>query len=238
METIEWKVNHHYQPTNNTCGYAALATFLSFYERRIDPEELVSQIPQPKDSEGTSHGSITAQLAIWCQEQGFKVKMFASDMYVLDLSWKNKDSTEIKDRLKEVANDRVVNILGEHWTKIYIDAYISMLDKGAKLEVTPFITTELLNELLSKGPVFVNICSSKSSGNGRTITSGLRESQGDDLNGNLGTHSVVLYGKNKNGEYLISDPWDGLITMNSEHLVIAIEAAQIECDNQIFVFES
>lgn len=238
MQTIEWKVTHNYQPTNNTCGYAALATFLSYYGKTFTPEELVSQIPQPKDSEGTSHGSVTAQLAQWCQEQGFQVRMYASDMYVLDLSWKNKDSNEIKDRLNEVANKRIVNILGEHWTKVYIDAYISMLDKGAKLQVTPFITTELLNELLSKGPVFVNICSSKSSGNGRIITSGLRKSEGDDLNGNLGTHSIVLYGKNEDGEYLISDPWDGLIKMNPEHLVIAIEAAQIECDNQIFVLET
>ena len=237
MKTVNWDVKHQYQPTNNTCGYTALSILLSHYDDTKSPQELVSEVPQPKDSEGTSHGSVTAQLADWCQTQGYQVHMYVSDLYILDLSWKNKSSKEINKRLKEVQSKRTVPIMDKHWVKVYEDAYLSMLEHGSDITITPFITTELVNKLLKNGPVFANICSSALRGRGRDIASkkdGLRKTKIDDVEGTVNTHSVVIYGKNAEGDYLIADPWDGLIEVNPEIMVLAIEAAQIECDNQIF----
>lgn len=235
MKATAHKVTHHFQPTNNTCGYTALAILLSYYGKQYSPEELVSKVPQPKDAEGTSHGSVTAQLADWCQTNGYQTHMYVSDMYMLDLSWKNKSSAQIKQRLEEIGTKRKASLLDSHWTKVYVDAYVSLLDHGAQLTITPFITSKLLYELLQNGPVYANICSTANSGNGRTINPGLRETKADDLDGGVFTHSVVIYGNDENGNFLVADPWDGLVVTEPEQMVLSIEAAQIECDNQIFV---
>jgi ABC-type bacteriocin/lantibiotic exporter with double-glycine peptidase domain len=75
MNPIKHNIKHYYQPTNNTCGYAALATLLSHYDEQFKPEEFVRKVEQPKDAEGTSHGSVTAQLADWCQVNGYQVRI-------------------------------------------------------------------------------------------------------------------------------------------------------------------
>ena len=237
MKKIIYQVNNYAQPTNNTCGYAALATLLSYYTKGYKPEELVNIIPQPKDSEGTSHGSVTSQLADWCQLEGFKTHMFTSDMYITDLSWKDKSSKQINERLEQVKYKRKVPIMDSHWVEAYENAYLSMLNNGVELTIVQFITTELLYKLLEEGPVFANICSSASTGRGRTISTELRTDKIDDLNGRISTHSVVIYGNNEDGDFLVADPWDGLMTVEPEHMVLSIEAAQIECDNQIFVIK-
>lgn len=237
MKNIAHKVTHHFQPTNNTCGYAALAILLSHYGKHYKPEELVSKIPQPKDSEGTSHGSVTAQIADWCQTQDYQVHMFVSDLYVLDLSWQGKNSGQIRKRLEEVKTRRKNPLLGEHWMNVYESAYISMLDHGADLTVKQFITSELLYKLLEDGPIYANICLNALSGRGRVTSPSLREDVADDIQGSIYTHSVVIYGNDEEGNFLIADPWDGLIVNSPEQLVLAIEAAQIECDNQIFVLK-
>jgi len=238
MKSITHKVEHHYQPTNNTCGYSALATLLSHYNKEYKPEELVNKVPQPIDSEGTAHGSVTAQLVDWCQSEGMQTHMYVSDPYVLDLSWKDMDSEQVKERIKKVGSSRKVPLLGDHWTKVYVDAYLSMLENGADLSVVPFIKSKLLYKLLEKGPIFANIGSTANSGNGRTINPSLRESVVDDVKGSISTHSVVIYGNDDRGNFLIADPWDGLVTIDPEQMVLAIQAAQIECDNQIFVIST
>lgn len=237
VKTIKHKIKHHYQPTNNTCGYAALATFLSHYDIEKTPEELVLEVPQPKDAKGTSHGSVTAQLVQWCQDNQLQTHMYASDCLVLDLSWRDLNEKQILERLNAVKAERDVPALSKHWTDVYIDAYKDMLEKGAKLTVLPFIKSSLLHELLEKGPVYTNICSTAVRGDGRTVNPALRKSVIDDVKGKINTHSTVIYGCNESGDFLVSDPWDGLVTLDPETTVLAIEAAQIECDNQIFVFE-
>lgn len=234
MQKITHKVEHHYQPTNSTCGYAALATLLSHYGDDYKPEDLVNKVEQPKDAEGTSHGSVTAQLADWCQTNGFQVTFYSSDMYILDLSWQDKNTTQIKKRLEEVKGKRKTAIMDSHWVRVYEDAYLSLIGHGANLTVVKFITTDILHKLLESGPIYVNICSTASSGKGRTVSTELRTDTSNDVEGRIFTHSIVVYGRDDKGNFLISDPWDGLTTMEPEQLVLSIEAAQIECDNQIF----
>lgn len=237
MQSINYDVKHHYQPTNNTCGYTAHAILLSYYDREFSPEELVKRVPQPQDSEGTSHGSVTAQLVEWCQTQGLQTHMYASDLWILDLAWQDKKPEEIKEKLEAVRSTRKVPAMGIYWTTVYVDSYTAMINSGAKLTIKPFITTKLLYKLLDNGPVFANICSTASSGSGRTVNPGLREKKADDMKGTVSTHSVVIHGNDSSGNFLVADPWDGMVTFEPEHMVLAITAAQIECDNQVFVIE-
>jgi hypothetical protein len=238
MKKCLYDIKHVYQPTNDTCGYAALAILLSHYGTDITPAELVKQVPQPKDSSGVSRGSSTSQLAGWTQAQGFRVHMYASDMFILDLSWRDKNSKQIKQRLEEIKSQRTITILDDYWAKVYEESYITMLSQGVDLTVVQFIDTKLINKLLSRGPIYANISSTALRGKGRSrsfIVNGQRSSKLDDVNGRVSTHSTVIYGCDGKDNYLVADPWAGLIKVNAEHLVLAIEAAQIECDNQIFI---
>ena len=237
MKETNHKVNHMFQPNNSSCGYTALAILLSYYGKNLTPEDLLRNIPQPVFKDGSPAGSITAQLVSWCQQSGFKTKMYTSDLFVMDLSYRDKTAEQIRDRLKEIHGKRDIPLLGEYWAKVYEEAYIKMIDGGADIEVVPFIKQSLLYELLANGPVFANICSTSLRGGGRTVSTDDRKAHQDDLKGNINTHSLVIYGNDEEGNFLVADPWDGLVVIDPETMVLAIEAAQIECDNQVFIIK-
>ena len=58
----------------------------------------------------------------------------------------------------------------------------------------------------------------------------------DDINGTISTHSIVIYGNDEEGNFLVADPWDGLEVTDPETMLCAITAAEIECDSQCFQF--
>lgn len=236
MKPIKHTITHHFQPTNNTCGYGALATFLSHYDHVYTPQQLVDTVPQPVlRQDGTTGGSVTAQLATYYQTAGLNVTMYTFDCLITDLSWKNLSSTQTIERLSAVRNHRDVLGLGKNYANVYIDAYIALLKAGAKLNIQPYVTTDLLHTLLQHGPVFTNICSTTLRGVGRSRPIGLRKSVVDDIAGSVSTHSTVVCGIDTDGSFLVSDPNVGLITVQPDALLCAITAAQIECDNQLFV---
>lgn len=238
MKAIEHNVKHIYQPTNSTCGYASMSILLSYYNKDISVDDLLKVVPHPKDEKGNETGSVTAQLVAWCQQQGFKTHMYSFDCLVLDLSWQKLNKKELIARLKAVRGKRDAKVFSKHWANIYIDAYLAMLEAGAKLTIQPFVTTKLLYKLLEKGPVFANICSTARTGKGRNRNVGLRKSVLDDVNGLVSNHSIVLYGNDSKGNFLVADPWEGMIISNPETMITSITAAQIECDNQVFVIEA
>lgn len=237
MKKIEHRVKHVYQPTNHTCGYASLSMLLSFYDIEKTVDELTSEVPQPKNEKGEATGSVTAQLVAWCAQNGLKAHMYSFDCEVLDLSWKSLNKKNLIKKLKEAREYRVAEVFGRHWSRVYIDAYTNMLESGAKLTIQPYVTSELIYKLLEKCPVYANICSTVARGEGRKRNIGLRKSVLDDKDGTISNHSIVIYGNDEDGKFLVADPWDGLLKVDPEKMVVIITAAQIECDNQIFVVE-
>jgi hypothetical protein len=226
------------QPTANTCGYAALSTLLSAStDNPIQPMELVSVVPQPKDEEGTAYGSISSQLALWCVEQGYTVDFYTFDFQILDLTWQDMSREELIKKLDMVRPIRSVDGLGgAYWTKAYIDAYLALLNAGGNVHVRPHVTTDLINELLMNGPILANISSAVVYGHGRQTHPDSQKPIGeaDDINGTVGTHSVVIYGHDQKGTYFVADPWRGYEEVDAETLLCGVTAAQIECDAQLF----
>lgn len=238
MKAIEHKVKHIYQPTNNTCGYASLSMLLSYYNVDKTVDELTAEVPQPKGEDGVPYGSVTAQLVQWCEENNLHSHMYAFDPAVLDISWQKLSSKQILERLKTLKDTHTTPILGEHWSKVYMQAYIAMLEAGAELTVRPTVSTRLIYDLLQKGPVYANVCSSVMTGVGRTRNTGLRKSVSDDREKRLNNHSIVIYGNDKEGNFLVADPWDGLTVIDPELMICSITAAIVECDSQLFVIKS
>ena len=238
MKAVEHKVKHYYQPTNSSCGYASLAMLLSYYDFHITPKEVIKQVNVRNHGKESGDGSVTAQLAAWVVTQGYDVEFYSFDSQITDLSWSKLSQQEILEQLKKVKDVRDVKALGgKEWSKLYVQAYIDLIKSGGILHVRPYVTTKLLYALLNKGPVYANIASTTLRGKGRQRMVGLHKSITDDINGTTATHSIVIYGNDEKGNFLIADPWVGLVVIEPETIAVVITAAQIECDNQVFVIE-
>lgn len=239
MNAIKHSITHIYQPTSTSCGYASLSMLLSHFNRRITIENLLEQVPQACNEKGEPIGSLTAQLAGWCLRQGFRVDFISFDFLITDLSWAGLDNQELLKKLESVKNVRDIhNVGGKHWSREYVQAYIDLVMGGGELSIRPHITSQLLYEWLKTGPIFVNILSSVVHGTGRARYPESETSKRlripDDINGTVGTHSVVIYGNDSDGNFLVGDPWDGLGVINVETMLCAITAAELECDSQCF----
>jgi hypothetical protein len=233
MKAMQYEIAHHLQPTNSTCGETAMAMLLSYYGINVDPLQLLEEMPQIEDEHGEPLGSVPPQSVAWAQKRGLACTMYAFDCLILDLAWQGYSTAKLIERLRAVRDTRNAPAMGAHITKEYIDAYIEMLESGAKLKIQPLVAPDLLWDLLKQGPFFTIICSTVSRGVGRTRNTGLRKSAPDDVNGQVFNHGIVIYGNDADGNFLIADPWEGEITMSPMKLALCIMAAQVECDNMI-----
>lgn len=240
MKPITHNLTLCYQPTTTTCGYASLSTLMSHYDMPVSVDTLLRDVPQGLNEQGDPIGSITAQLATWCAQQGFAVNFWSFDFLITDFGWSDLSQAEILERLKAVRDVRdVPQVGGKMWSQIYAQAYIDLIEAGGILHIEPHVTSRLLYDKLQNGPVYVNIAPATVSGEGRARYPVADERTGipDDVHGRVGTHSVVVYGVNEAGDFLVADPWEGERVIDAEALTCAIAAANIECDSQCFQIE-
>lgn len=228
---IKHKITPYLQPTNHSCSVTALAVLLSHYGENVSPEDLLALMPTNKDEQGDEIGYINQDLATFCVKRGYDVSIYSSDFQILDLSWTGLDNSGLSKKLESIKFKRdSVPILGEVWARRYINSYIGFINAGGKLKVQSFIGSTLIDELLSSGPILPAVMPGVLYSNGRSINIGLRQAEQDDIDGQLSTHSIVVYGK-AGDDYLVADPWYGMKRVKIEPLILAIQAAQIECDN-------
>jgi hypothetical protein len=233
---VQHQIKHYYQPTNNSCSQTCLAMVLSFFGFDMTPEQVIQGVPVNKNDKGEDWGTINQDLATWALKQGYSVEMHTADIQITDLGWANMSGEQMVERMKLAKDNREVPSLGKAVSALYMRSYISFVETGGVLHVQPFITSELIDQLLPVAPVLAAVSFGVLHKVGRVTNTGLRQYKPDDLTGGTGTHSVVIYGKDDSGKYLIADPWQepGLHVIESAHLVAAIGAAQIECDNLLF----
>ncbi len=236
MPVIEYKVKHYYQPTNHSCAQTALAILFSYYDKTLTPEDIINNIPVNKNDKGEDWGSINQNLATWCISQGFDTEMHSADFQIIDLGWRDLPKDKLLERMEATKTNRNVPGLGKQWSKTYMQSYIDFISAGGQLHIHPFMTTQLIDIELSKGPLLVAICFAVMYGNGRGKEVGLRKMEPDDAYGKLTNHSIVVYGRDTDGSYLVADPWQepGQHHIEPERLLCSMTAAQIECDNLFF----
>lgn len=233
---IKHQITHFYQPTNHTCSQSATAILLSFFGVETTPEEVASKVPVNKNDKGEDWGTINQQLATWCISQGYEAEMHTADFQVIDLSWADLPKDKLLERMEAAKEHREVPALGKEWSKIYMQSYIDFVEAGGKLSIHPYMTTELLDSKLSESPLLQCVCYNVLYNTGRSNNVALRKSDADDIKGKLANHSIVIYGKTDNGNYLIADPYKepGTHEVEPERLLAAMATAQMECDNLFF----
>ncbi len=242
MKSITWDVKAQTQPTSTTCSPTALSILLEHHGDTINPLDVEAAVPQSTSKKGEKMGTINQQMAIWCIDRGYKVSMYTFDCQIVDQSWSKLDTKEVLERLKLRKDGWIVPGMGEDWTKEYTQSYIDFLNAGGKLVIEKAVTTKLLHKLLEKGPFLPCLSFSTLYGAMRSRVDSDDESPDDDIDGRALNHSIVVYGVDENGNYLIADPSrakkPGLQVIEPEVLLAAISTAQIESDNLLFQIES
>lgn len=236
MKSTSYSVKHQYQPTNTTCSPTALSILLEHYGKVLGPLEIEKMVPQCVNDKGEKIGTIGQQLATWCISNGFAVTMYTFDVQVIDQSWSKLEKDTLLERMKLRKSGWVVPGMGDEWTQQYAQSYIDFVEAGGKLIILPALSSKLMYELLRTGPFLPCVSFSTLYGVGRSSNTGEIESNLDDVNGRAVNHSIVVYGNDESGNFLIADPWQkpGLHTIEPERLIAAISTAQIECDNLLF----
>lgn len=232
-------VKHDYnlilQPTNVSCTQTATAMMLSHYDKTVNLTEILEKTVS-KDESGEETGSSMQQLGTYCLDQGYDVELYSFDSLILDLSWSQMPSSQLIEKLELVREHRNVASLGENSTKNYIKEYLAFLKKGGTLIIESHPTSSLLKKLVSDGPVCAAVSHPTMAQSGHTSNTGLRRDIQNDLENDISTHAVLIYGCDDNGNFLIADPWGNpeIRTLTSEHLIASIMSAQWLCDNILF----
>jgi|JI10StandDraft_1071094.scaffolds.fasta_scaffold151957_3 hypothetical protein len=236
MPTIVHHLTHYLQPTNNSCGQAALAMLLSHYSQSVTPEDIMDALPVNLRPDGTPWGTISQQLAGWCLDNNYDVTLHTADFQTLDVSWQSLSKANLLDQMRASLGHHTTPALGDDWSDMYLQSYIDFVEKGGNLHIHPYLSSRLIDSILQKSPLFVNVSFSVLYATGRGRSIGLRQSIDDDIHGITMNHSVVVYGIDENDNYIIADPWRSTkhITVERELLVASIEAAQVECDALLF----
>lgn len=236
MKKIEYFIKHQYQPSNTTCSPTALSMLLGHYGKQISVNDVSAKVPQVKNEKGKNSGTINIQMATWCKMLGFDVALYTADVQVIDQSWSQLSSSEVTERLKLRKNGLKVPSLGDLWNDAYCQAYIDFIRFGGDLCIVNAITSNLLYKLLKNGPILPCLSFDTLHGKGRTSNIGEKETKPDDVNGKAWNHSVVIYGNDEVGNFLIADPWEkpGHHVIEPDVMVAAIATAQLECDNMVF----
>jgi hypothetical protein len=224
------------QPTNNSCTQTATAMLLSHYDNQTTVDAVLADAHVQKLDTGEDAGSSMQQLAIYCLDQGYKIEMYSFDSLILDFSWIGLNKDELLRRFEKIKDIRSVDSLGKKFTHQYVEEYIKFIQKGGSLIIQPYPTKELLTDLIQQGPICVAVNYTTMMGVGHSRNIGLRKDIKDDLENNISTHAILVYGQDEGGDFLISDPWGApqQNTLSSDQLIASIMAAQWLCDNVFF----
>lgn len=236
MESVTHDLTHYFQTAEVNCGYTALAMQLSHYGSDLTPEDIYQSAPRAVIEGVPLAGSLATQLAAWVMGLGFKARVTTFDFLVIDLAWATLDGPALISHLTAVRDSRCVPSLGEAISRTYVDEYLRYLDAGGELIILPHVSSSDLYEKLQHGPIGVSVCTAPLYGHGRMSEALPDREIADDVNGAIGTHSVVVYGYTTSGDFLLADPWRGLTQVTRDALICAMTAAVIECDSLCMEF--
>lgn len=219
------------QPTNVSCTQTATAILLSHYEPSVTPDTVLAQSGANKE-----FGSSMQQLATYCIDQGYSVEMRSFDSLILDFTWSSLLPKDLIAKLELIKDVRNVASLGPDMTRHYIEEYITFIRRGGQLVIHPYPTVGSIGKLLAEGPICVAVNYTTMSGDGHSTNVGLRESQPNELDNDVTTHAILVYGQDEDGNFLIADPWGNPATrtLAPDQLIASIMAAQWLCDNIFF----
>lgn len=237
--SIQHKIPLQKQSTSSNCVQTSTSQFLSFYGVNLSPDEIEIAVPVRTNSEGKPMGTLFADIGTWLRKtQNVSVTMHVFDTQIIDRSWAGLSQGQLLKEV-EVIKESGVRTARTPYAPLLIDAYATFLQSGGIVNITK-CTNELLQELLSKGPVLAIISFNYMYDYPRaSYNFDIKNYKEDPIDGKAIEHAVVITGFS-NGSYYYNDPdseFGGQHAVKDDVLIGAICTAQLNSDNYLLSIE-
>jgi hypothetical protein len=151
---IQHKISLQIQSTSSNCVQTSTSQFLGFYGINQSPSEIEEIVPVRTSQEGKPMGTLLADIGTWLKEShDVSTTMHVFDTQIIDRSWVSLTQEQLLSQMSEIQNTGISTALTPY-TPLLIDAYVSFLQSGGKINITK-CTNKLLQGLLDKGPVLL-----------------------------------------------------------------------------------
>lgn len=227
------------QSSSSNCVQTSVSQFLDFYNLGTTPDNIEKAVPVRVNKEGKPMGTLYADIGTWLRKTyGLKVKMHVFDVQIIDRTWSSLSQEDLLEKMEEVKEKGVSTALTPY-APLLIDAYVAYLQAGGVIDITK-CTNELLQGLLSKGPVLAIINFNYMYDYPRSkYDPAIKNYAADHVDGKVLEHSIVLTGF-EGSKYYYNDPDSekgGRHVVNDDVLIGAICAAQLNSDNYLLTIE-
>lgn len=186
------------QPTETTCGPAALRSLYSYWGLELAVESVIREVA------GLAGGGTWAvHLGRDALRRGFLARIYTCDLQLFDPSWFADGAPPLAERLRRQAEIRELpEALAEQGS-----AYLDFLEAGGEVRMEE-MSTELLSRYLRRGvPVIAGLSSTWLYRSARERWEG-EKSVPDDLAGTPTGHFVVVRGiDSARRELFLADPF-------------------------------
>lgn len=232
---INYSIDLLTQTESSNCVQTSVAMLLNYYKQKFTPEEIQAEIPVRHDSQGKPYGTLLMDIAVWIKSLGFNVTLDCFDTEIIDRSWRNLDSQEIKIRLTALRESTRQTVVTTEIRNTMIDSYVNMLEQGVNFRISK-VNRKLFDDLLSQGP-FLAIISYNylyDAPRDRYIEEE-KKYKSDDIEGKTTAHAVVVTGMD-NENIFVNDPDKDRGGQNSfpiDDSIAAIATAQNKASNWI-----
>lgn len=181
------------QPDNTTCGPTCLHAVYGYFNRNLDLDQLIAQIPAWEGG-----GTIAVNLGIHALKQGYDAQIFTYNLHVFDPTWFPSESVHLQERLRAQSRHKRVPKL--QWAS---EAYVEFLKRGGKLGYEDLTAGLLRRFLKQRLPILTGLSATYLYRCARETD----DSEPDDIQGSPAGHFVVLCGYNKRTRnVMVADP--------------------------------
>ena len=227
------------QSSSSNCVQTSTSMFLKFYNINISPDEIEAAIPVRTNAEGQPIGTLIADIGAWLiRSKKIKSTMHVFDVQIIDRSWCKLTQNELQDKVLEMQAKGVSTAL-TIYSPLLIDAYVQFLKSGGQINITK-CTNELLQSLLSKGPILAIVSYNYIYDYPRSAYNPESKSYGpNSIDGKAIEHAIVVTGYS-DGNYYYNDPdreMGGQLTIKDDVLIGAICTAQLNSNNYLLTIE-
>jgi hypothetical protein len=179
------------QPNDETCGATCLHAIYTFYNEKLELDQLIAEIPTLETG-----GTLAVILGTHALEKGYKATIYTYNLHIFDPTW-FKAEVDLAEKLRQQLLYKDEPKL--HWAS---QAYLKFLAKGGEIKFEELEEHLIRSCFDRRVPILTGLSATY-------LYQSMREynNEYDDMRGTSMGHFVVLYGYDKeNNKVLIADP--------------------------------
>lgn len=222
------------------CAQASAVQLLNFYGVDTTVEEFKETVPLYISKDGEPLGTSIGHMLTHLMSFGFTATLHIVELEIFDPSWEGKEPKELIKLLKKRRRHIIHHRYDDEALDLIFDGYYQYFKNGGHAKF-PVIGERYLHQLLKSGPVYaiVNFNFLNHISKGKYLPDE-NEYQRNPIEGNTGTHAVIIAGY-KAGKFYLVDPdyhfFGGKRWVEADRLIGAMYLAQTDLDAMIITVE-